>query len=89
MVALSNCMVVGDQKKYLAMLLTLKVDVDKGTGEPSDALAEDSLFIGKSIGSSAKTATEVTYDILPMSLKCIQKHLYLHVVIVSLILNSS
>ena len=60
MVALSNCMVVGDQKKYLAMLLTLKVDVDHATGEPSDVLAQDSLFVGKTIGSSAKTATEVT-----------------------------
>lgn len=60
MVALSNCMVVGDQKKYLAMLLTLKVEVDHATGEPSDALAQDSLFVGKTIGSSAKTATEVT-----------------------------
>lgn len=59
MVALSNCMLVGDQKKYLAMLLTLKVEVDHGTGEPSDVLAQDSLFVGKTIGSSAKTATEV------------------------------
>lgn len=64
MVALSNCMVVGDKKKYLAMLLTLKVEVDHSSGEPSDALAQDSLFVGKSIGSSAKTATEVCLNIL-------------------------
>ena len=63
MVALSNCMVVGDKKKYLAMLLTLKVEVDHGTGEPSDTLAQDSLFVGKSIGSTAKTATEVCSNI--------------------------
>jgi hypothetical protein len=59
MVALSNCMVIGDKRKYLAMLLSLKTELNLETGVPTDKLASDSLFVGKNIGSSATTATEV------------------------------
>jgi long-chain-fatty-acid--CoA ligase ACSBG len=59
MVALANCMVVGDKRKYLAMLLSLKTELNLETGVPGDKLAADSLFVCKNIGSSATTATEV------------------------------
>ena len=35
MVAISNCMVIGDRQKYLTMLITLKSEVDKETGWPA------------------------------------------------------
>jgi long-chain-fatty-acid--CoA ligase ACSBG len=62
MLALSNCMVVGDRRKYLAMLVCLKCEMDLETGAPTDQLAGDSLEIGKSIGSDAKTLSEATVD---------------------------
>ena len=60
MVALSNCMVIGDKRKYLAMLVSLKTEINMETGAPLDKLAADSLFVGKSIGSSAVTVGEVS-----------------------------
>jgi len=58
MLALSNCMVVGDRRKYLAMVVALKCDVNPETGEPVPALAKDALYVGESIGSTATTITE-------------------------------
>jgi long-chain-fatty-acid--CoA ligase ACSBG len=60
MIALSNCMVVGDRQKYLAMLISLKTEVDKESGEPTDVLAADSLYVGSTIGSTAKTMTDAS-----------------------------
>ena len=57
MVAISNCMVVGDQRKYLAMLISLKTESPE-----SDKLAQDALFVGNEIGSSAKTVKEASKD---------------------------
>lgn len=56
MPALSNCMVVGDRRKYLAMLVSLKTEMD-ADGVPTDNLSADSLFFGKEIGSEATTLT--------------------------------
>ena len=60
--ALSNCMVIGDRRKYLAMIISLKTEMDKATGAPTDKLAPDSLFAGKAIGSTATTVTEAAAD---------------------------
>lgn len=62
MEALSSCMVVGNRRKYLIMLVALKLKVDNVTGLPTDELAPDSLFFGKQIGSSATTYTEAKAD---------------------------
>lgn len=62
MVALSNVLVVGDRRKFLAMLVSLKCEVDRETGEPTDTLAPDALFVGSQIGSTAKTMTEASND---------------------------
>lgn len=62
MVALSNCMVVGDRRKFLGMLVSLKTEVDKDTGAPTDKLAKDALFVGQTIGSTATTLTEASKD---------------------------
>ena len=69
-VALSNVMVIGDRRKYLTMLVSLKCEVNADTGEPTDKLAADALFIGQQIGSSAKTMTEAAAD--PLWQKCIE-----------------
>jgi len=71
MVALSNCMVVGDRRKYLAMLVSLKCEVNHETGEPTDILAADALFIGKQIGSTATTMTAAASD--PLWIEYINK----------------
>jgi long-chain-fatty-acid--CoA ligase ACSBG len=62
MLAISNCMVVGDRMKYLAMLVSLKCEVNPETGEPTDKLAADSLFVGGQIGSTATTMSEAAAD---------------------------
>jgi long-chain-fatty-acid--CoA ligase ACSBG len=62
MVAISNVMVIGDKRKFLSMLVSIKVEVNAETGTPTDKLAADSLFICDQIGSSAKTYTEAKAD---------------------------
>ena len=62
MPALSNCMVVGDRRKYLSMLISLKTEADKETGVPTNVLANVTLHEGSKIGSSAKTVEEAAAD---------------------------
>lgn len=57
MVAISNVMVIGDKRKYLTMLVSLKVVPDSDSA-PTDKLAQDSLFVAAQIGSTAKTYSE-------------------------------
>ncbi|XP_018348115.1 PREDICTED: long-chain-fatty-acid--CoA ligase ACSBG2-like [Trachymyrmex septentrionalis] len=56
---LSNVMVIGDKRKYLTILVTLKSNMNEETGAPLDTLTSDVLKWAQSIGSSAKTVTEV------------------------------
>jgi long-chain-fatty-acid--CoA ligase ACSBG len=62
MVALSNVMVIGDRRKYLSMVISLKAEMNVESGAPTDKLAADSLFVAKQIGSSATTVTEAAAD---------------------------
>jgi len=62
MPALSNCVVIGDRRKFLSMLLTLKTEVNPDTGEPSDVLFGDAVIAGQQIGSSARTVGQVLND---------------------------
>ena len=62
MPALSNCLVIGDKRKYLTMLISLKCEVDVETNIPTDQLAPMSLHVGKEIGSTATTMTEAARD---------------------------
>lgn len=57
MPALSNCMVIGDKKKFLTILLCLQVEVDE-EGVPSNKLTAHALETSKSIGSAATTTDE-------------------------------
>lgn len=56
--AVSNACVIGDKRKYLTVLVTLKTEVDAATGEPQEALAPAALAVGATIGSAAKTVAE-------------------------------
>lgn len=54
---LSNAMVIGDRRKFLTVLLTLRVTAD-AEGIPTDQLDPKALAICSEIGSSAKTVAE-------------------------------
>ena len=62
MPAVSNCFVVGDRRKYLTALLSLKTVVDADSGVPTNELAPSALFIGEQLGSTARTAQEAAVD---------------------------
>jgi len=57
MAAVSNCIVVGDKRKYLCMLVSLKCKMDPATGAPIDDLDTPALSVGKTIGSEVTTLT--------------------------------
>jgi len=61
MPAISNCMVIGDKRKYLSMLVSLKTEVDD-QGIPTEWLAKDALYFGEKIGSKATTVPEAIAD---------------------------
>ncbi|KAG5188597.1 long chain acyl-CoA synthetase [Tribonema minus] len=56
--SLSNCMVVGDKRKYLTILLSLKTELNEAEGIPTDKLAGTALETSKAIGSEATTVPE-------------------------------
>lgn len=57
--ALSNAVLIGDQRKYLTMLVTLKTEMNNETGAPKDNFTPDTLKWLQSIGSKATTVTEL------------------------------
>lgn len=71
MPALSTCLVIGDRRKYLVMLVSLKCSVDKHTGEPTDELASDAVLTGRQIGSTASTMSQASVD--PLWIKYIDQ----------------
>lgn len=56
---ISNCMLIGDKRKFLSMLLTLKTEMNLDTGEPLDTLAPAALEWCRAVGSQAQTVPEV------------------------------
>lgn len=69
--AVSNAMVVGDRRKYLACLISLKVVMDLESATPTDTLAADALFVGKEIGSTATLYSQAVKD--PLWIEYINK----------------
>jgi long-chain-fatty-acid--CoA ligase ACSBG len=57
MPAISNCMVIGDRRKFLTILFTLMVESDE-SGLPTNRLTGGSLDTSRRIGSSATTTPE-------------------------------
>ncbi|WAQ98367.1 ACBG2-like protein, partial [Mya arenaria] len=58
----SNCMLIGDKRKFLSMLITLKTDLNLDTNEPLDTLTKETLSWYQSIGSQARTAIQAGVD---------------------------
>ncbi|KFP91910.1 Long-chain-fatty-acid--CoA ligase ACSBG2, partial [Apaloderma vittatum] len=56
---ISNAMLVGDKAKFLAMLLTLKCEVDPETGEPGDNLTPEAVEYCQKLGSKATRVSEI------------------------------
>ncbi|XP_040447244.1 long-chain-fatty-acid--CoA ligase ACSBG2 isoform X2 [Falco naumanni] len=56
---ISNAMLVGDKAKFLAMLLTLKCNVDVETGEPGDDLTAEAIEYCRKLGSKATKVSEI------------------------------
>mmetsp|Transcript_28316 Transcript_28316/g.65628 ORF Transcript_28316/g.65628 Transcript_28316/m.65628 type:complete len:496 (+) Transcript_28316:387-1874(+) len=61
MPALANCMVIGDKRKFLTILLCLHVETDD-EGAATNKLAGTALDVSKEIGSDATTTEEVKLD---------------------------
>ncbi|XP_073917982.1 long-chain-fatty-acid--CoA ligase ACSBG1 isoform X4 [Castor canadensis] len=56
---ISNAMLIGDQRKFLSMLLTLKCTLDQDTSEPTDNLTEQAVEFCQRVGSRASTVSEI------------------------------
>uniref|UniRef100_A0A8D1PKT9 Long-chain-fatty-acid--CoA ligase ACSBG2 n=1 Tax=Sus scrofa TaxID=9823 RepID=A0A8D1PKT9_PIG len=69
----SNAMLVGDKAKFLSILLTLKCEFDKLTGEPLDKLTWEAIKFCRDMGSQASTVTEILELQDPLVYTAIQK----------------
>ncbi|KAM9384981.1 long-chain-fatty-acid--CoA ligase ACSBG2 [Pholidichthys leucotaenia] len=56
---ISNAMLIGDKRKFLSMLLTIKCQVNAESGEPEDELASEAVEFCKKLGSSATQVSEI------------------------------
>ena len=59
---IANCVVVGDKRKFLSCLISLKTEVNPLTGEPSDKLLPTVVEAIKKEGGSATTLQEARND---------------------------
>ncbi|XP_051776258.1 long-chain-fatty-acid--CoA ligase ACSBG1 isoform X2 [Erpetoichthys calabaricus] len=69
---LSNVMLIGDKKKFLSMLLTLKCVYDMDTMEPTDDLNLEALEFCHQVGSQATKVSEIIRDKDPKVQEAIQ-----------------
>ncbi|XP_052099586.1 long-chain-fatty-acid--CoA ligase ACSBG2-like isoform X2 [Mytilus californianus] len=69
---INNCMLIGDKRKFLSMILCLKVDINPDTAEPSNNLTTDCKDWCKSIGSEATTVEDIIDKKDAVVLKAIQ-----------------
>ncbi|BFF94140.1 very long-chain-fatty-acid--CoA ligase bubblegum [Drosophila madeirensis] len=56
---ISNAFLVGEQRKYLTVLVTIKTELDKDSGEPLDELSHESSVWMKSLGVEHKTVSDI------------------------------
>eukprot|EP00981_Chlorochromonas_danica_P006596 scaffold1438_cov173-Ochromonas_danica.AAC.1 len=59
---LSHCLVVGDKRKFLSALLTLRVEIEKSGGKTEYVLSKDSINRSKILGSIAESYSQVRED---------------------------
>jgi long-chain-fatty-acid--CoA ligase ACSBG len=62
--AVSNCMLIGDKRKFLSMLITMKTEVTEDTQEPTSKLSPVALQWARSLGSDATTVIDVQHDVI-------------------------
>ncbi|CAB1331382.1 unnamed protein product, partial [Coregonus sp. 'balchen'] len=55
----SNAMLIGDKRKFLAMLLTIKCQVNGDTGAPEDELTPEAVELCQKLGSNATRVSEI------------------------------
>ncbi|XP_028672029.2 long-chain-fatty-acid--CoA ligase ACSBG2 [Erpetoichthys calabaricus] len=56
---ISNAMLIGDRRKFLSMLLTLKSNINPDTGDPEDDLATEAIEFCRNLGSSATKVSDI------------------------------
>uniref|UniRef100_A0A671WYL1 Long-chain-fatty-acid--CoA ligase ACSBG2 n=1 Tax=Sparus aurata TaxID=8175 RepID=A0A671WYL1_SPAAU len=56
---INNAMLIGDKRKFLSMLLTVKCQVNAESGEPEDELTAEAVEICRKLGSNATKVSEV------------------------------
>ncbi|MGH0143985.1 UNVERIFIED_CONTAM: hypothetical protein FKN15_038915 [Acipenser sinensis] len=56
---ISNAMLIGDKKKFLSMLLTLKCNVNPDSGEPEDELTPEAVEFCQKLGSKALKVSDI------------------------------
>ncbi|KAF6305657.1 acyl-CoA synthetase bubblegum family member 2 [Rhinolophus ferrumequinum] len=69
----SNAVLVGDKAKFLSLLLTLKCEMDKMSGEPLNRLSLEAIKFCRNLGSHASTVTEIVELQDPLVYMAIQK----------------
>ncbi|XP_056140333.1 long-chain-fatty-acid--CoA ligase ACSBG2-like [Lampris incognitus] len=69
---ISNAMLIGDKRKFLSMLLTLKCTVDDN-GDPTDELSPEALAYCQQLGVTATKVSEITASKEPAIYNAIQE----------------
>ncbi|XP_008574057.1 PREDICTED: long-chain-fatty-acid--CoA ligase ACSBG2 [Galeopterus variegatus] len=70
---ISNAVLVGDQVKFLSMLLTLKCEMDVISREPLDKLSFEAINFCRNLGSQASTVSEIVKTRDPLVYTAIQQ----------------
>lgn len=55
----SNAVLIGDRRKFLSMLFTLKCTIDPESMEPTDNLTQEAIRFCNDVGSKSTTVTEI------------------------------
>ncbi|XP_016326933.1 long-chain-fatty-acid--CoA ligase ACSBG2-like isoform X2 [Sinocyclocheilus anshuiensis] len=56
---ISNAMLIGDKRKFLSMLLTIKCQVNNETGAPEDELSPEAVESCRKLGSNSTRVSEI------------------------------
>ncbi|XP_054913943.1 long-chain-fatty-acid--CoA ligase ACSBG2 isoform X2 [Poeciliopsis prolifica] len=70
---ISNAMLIGDKRKFLTMLLTIKSQVNAETGDPEDELTPEAVELCRKLGSNATRVSDIAGGRDPIINAAIQK----------------
>uniref|UniRef100_A0A8C3AHN8 Long-chain-fatty-acid--CoA ligase ACSBG2 n=1 Tax=Cyclopterus lumpus TaxID=8103 RepID=A0A8C3AHN8_CYCLU len=56
---ISNAMLIGDKRKFLSMLLTIKCQLNTESGDPEDELTPEAIELCRKLGSNATRVSEI------------------------------